>query len=174
MVLKILAGIVAVVILFLGYVATRDGHFKYERSGVINAKPEVVYPYVSQFKLGQQWSPYEKDPDTKRTFGGAEGQAGSFEEFDSKQMGTGRIEITSAVPNQQVDLRLQMYKPFSADNHVVYILAPEGEGTRFTWTMEGDGGFMSKLMATLINCDKMIGGQFEEGIANLKRIVEKK
>jgi hypothetical protein len=174
MVLKVIAGLIIAIVLFLGYVSTRNGHFKYERSGVINAKPEAIYPYVSQFKLGQQWSPYEKDPDTKRTFGGPEGQAHSFEEFESKQMGSGRIEIIQVIPNQQVDLRLQMFKPFPADNRVTYRLAPDGEGTRFIWSMEGDGGFMGKLMATLIDCENMIGGQFDEGIANLKRVVEKK
>ena len=173
MVKKILIGLAVALVLFIGFVASRDGHFRYERSGVINAKPEVIYPYISDFKLGHQWSPYEKDAEQKNTYGGTPGQVGSFEEWDGKQMGQGRIEITQAKPNEQVDLRLQMIKPIAADNHVTYKLTPEGNSTRFTWIMEGNGGFFGKLMGVVIDCEKMIAGQFEEGIANLKKLVEK-
>jgi uncharacterized protein YndB with AHSA1/START domain len=176
MALKVGLGIVVLIVAFLAFVSTKDGKFRYERSGVIKASPEVIYPYLSQFKLGKQWSPYEKtDPNMMQTYGGIEGQVGSFMEWDGNaKAGAGRIEITNIVPNQQVDLHLHMSKPFSGDNHVAYKLTPEADGTRFTWSMDGDGGFMGKLMGTLIDCEKMIGGQFDEGIANLKKVVEVK
>lgn len=173
MVKMILLGLLAIIVVFLGYVSTRDGKFRYERSGVINASADKIFPYISNFKLGELWSPYDK-PELKmqKKFNGTDGQAGSTMEFDGKESGSGKLTLLKLVPNQSVDINLVMLKPFRADNLVEYKLTPEGSGTRFTWIMSGDGGFMSKLMTAVIDCEKMIGGQFEEGIAKLKTVVE--
>ena len=77
------------------------------------------------------------------------------------------------MPNQAVDIKLIMTAPFRAENLVQYTLTPEAAGgTRFTWAMSGDGGFMGKLMSVVFDCEKMIAGDFEKGIANLKKVVE--
>lgn len=173
---KIILGLVAALVLFLGYVATRDGHFRYERSGVINAPAEKIFPYLSQFKLGSEWSPYEKiDPDMKKTFTGTDGQVGAVMEFEgNSDAGAGKLEMLKIVPNQAVDIKLTMLKPFHAENLVEYRLSQEAGGTRFTWGMSGDGGFMGKLLNVLIDCEKMIADQFSEGINNLKTLIEAK
>ena len=167
-------GISALLIVFFGYVATREGKFRYERSGVIDAPAEKIFPYISNFKLGGQWSPYEKkDPDMKRTFTGADGAVGSTMEFDgNKDVGSGRLEILKIVPNELVDIKLTMLKPFVGENFIEYKLTPEGSGTRFSWSMSGDGGYITKLMTLLIDCEKMIAGDFTVGIENLKTVVE--
>lgn len=172
MILKIVIGVVVALAVFLGYVSTRDGNFRYERSGLINASAEKIFPYISQFKLGSQWSPYEKGLEMPKTYGGTEGQVGSWMEFGPSKSGSGRLEILELVPNQTVKLSLHMTAPFDAKNIVIYTLTSESEGTRFTWAMQGDGGFMGKLMTTLIDCEKMVGGQFTEGINNLKILIE--
>jgi len=172
MVLKIIIGVVVVLAVFLGYVSTRSGQFRYERSGVIKASPEKIFPYISQFKLGGQWSPYEKGIEMPKNFGGTEGQVGSWMEFGPSKSGSGRLEILELVPNQSVKLSLHMTAPFEAKNIVIYTLTPEAEGTRFTWAMEGNGGFMGKLMTTIIDCEKMVAGQFLDGINNLKILIE--
>lgn len=161
---------------FIVYVATRDGRFRYERSGVILASPEKIYPYLSHLKLGAQWSPYErKDPKLKTKIIGPEDQVGGVMEFDgNRDVGSGKIEILRLVPNREVDLRLIMVKPFPADNLVEYRLTAESSGTRFTWTMSGNAGFFGKLAVVMIDCEKMVGDQFLEGIENLKLIVENK
>ena len=171
---KIGIGVLAALVLFFGYVATRDGKFRYERSGVINATPEQIFPYLSQFKLGEKWSPYEKiDPNMKKTFSGTDGQAGAVMEFEgNSDAGSGKLELLSLVPNQTVDIKLTMTKPFHAENLIQYSLTPEAQGTKFTWAMSGDGGFLGKLMTVVIDCEKMIGDQFNQGIANLKTVVE--
>lgn len=174
MVLKIIIGIGVVLALFLGYVSTRDGKFLYERSGVINASPEKIFPYISQFKLGGQWSPYEKGIEMPKNYGGTEGQVGSWMEFGPSKSGSGRLEILELVPNEMVKLSLHMTAPFEAQNIVIYRLIPEKEGTRFSWAMEGNGGFMGKLMTTIIDCEKMVAGQFTDGINNLKTLIENK
>lgn len=176
MLVKILIGLTLLVVAFLGYVATREGKFRYERSGVIHASADKIFPYISNLKMGGEWSPYEKkDLNMKKTFTGADGQPGSMMEFEgNKDVGAGKIEILKIVPGEAVDLKLTMIKPFSGENLIEYRLTPEVGGTRFSWVMSGDGGFMSKLMTTLIDCEKMVTGDFETGIANLKALVESK
>ena len=172
--LKIIGAVVIIFVLFLGYVASRDSQFHYERSGVINAPAEKIFPYLSNFKMGQQWSPYEKvDPNMKRNFINGDDKVGSVMEFEgNRDAGAGKLEFLKIVPYDFVEIKLTMLKPFYGENLVQYKLAPEGAGTRFTWTMSGDGGFPAKLMSVLIDCEKMIGGQFSEGINNLKIVVE--
>jgi uncharacterized protein YndB with AHSA1/START domain len=109
----------------------------------------------------------------KHTFIGTDGIPGAKMEFEgNSKAGSGSLEMLSMVPNQKVEYRLLMTKPMKADNRVVYILEPTPEGTRFIWTMTGESNFIGKLFSTLIDCEKMIGGQFEEGIQNLKKVVE--
>ncbi|MBL7716298.1 MAG: SRPBCC family protein [Bdellovibrionales bacterium] len=171
---KILLGLVVVTIAFMGYVATRESKFRYERSGVINAPAAKIFPYISNFKMGSLWSPYEKvDPNMKKNFVGPDAQVGSMMEFDGNmEAGSGKLEITKMVPNEMVEIRLIMTKPLYADNTIEYRLSPDGAGTRFTWAMSGDGGFMGKLMTLLIDCEKMVGDQFTQGIQSLKAVVE--
>lgn len=171
---KITVGAVVIFTSFLLYVASRDGKFHYERSGVINAPADKIFPYISNLQLGAQWSPYEKkDPNMKKTFSGTDGQAGSTEEFDgNSDVGSGKIEILKVVPNEAVDLKLTMLKPVVGENLIQYRLTPEGGGTKFTWSMSGDGGFIGKLIAVFIDCEKMIAGDLEIGIQNLKTLVE--
>ncbi|HVK61176.1 MAG TPA: SRPBCC family protein [Bdellovibrionales bacterium] len=175
MFLKVGAALVVVIGLFLIFVSTREGKFRYERSGVIAASPEQIFPYISDFKKGAEWSPYEKvDPAMKKTFSGPEAAVGSVMEFDGNaDAGSGKLEILKIVPNELVEIRLTMLKPIHADNIVEYRLTPEASGTKFTWAMHGDGGFFGKLINVFIDCEKMVAGQFSEGIANLKAVVEK-
>ena len=173
---KALLGLVVALVLFLGFVATREGKFHYERSAVINAPVEKIYPYISNFKNGTQWNPYDmKDPNMKRTFTGNDGEVGSLMEFDGNaESGSGTLQILSLVPNNEVQIKLIMTKPMHAENLIIYKLTPEGEGTKFTWSMSGDGGFMGKLMNVLIDCEKMMTDEFEKGFVNLKAVVESK
>ena len=174
MLLKVGLGVALVLVAFFIYVATRPNVFRYERSGVINASPDKIYPYISELHRGNLWSPYaQKDPNMKSTFSPNDGQVGAKMEFEGgKDVGAGIIEILKLEPSRYAQLKLAMTKPFKADNIVEYTLTPEGIGTRFTWTMSGESGFLGKLIGVLIDCDKMIAGDFEVGIANLKKIVE--
>jgi uncharacterized protein YndB with AHSA1/START domain len=161
--------------LFLGYVSTRNSEFRYERSGLIQAPPAQIFPYLSNFKKGSEWSPYDRrDPNTKRNFKGTEGEVGSVMEFDgNSDAGTGSLEILKVIPNQQVEVKLVMTRPIPASNLITYTLTPEGDQTRFSWAMSGDGGFMGKLMGVFIDCEKMVAGDFEVGIKTLKDLIEK-
>lgn len=174
MLLKIGLVFVTLVAVFLVYVATREGEFRYERSGVINASPENIFPYISNLRMGGLWSPYEKkDLNMKKIFTGEDGQVGSALDFDgSADAGSGKLEILKVVPNEAVKIRLLMTKPIAAENLVEYTLTPEGSGTRFTWVMSGDGGFLGKLVNIFIDCEKMVADDFVVGIENLKTLIE--
>ncbi len=95
MALKILGTLFLALVIFLIYVSTRPGHFSYERSGVINAPADKIFPYLSNFKMGSQWSPYEKmDLSMKKTFLGQDGQVDSVMEFEgNKDVGSGKLEM---------------------------------------------------------------------------------
>lgn len=172
--MKVLIGVGVALILFLGFVATRPDEAHYERSGVILAGPEKIFPYLDNFKVSGQWSPYEQmDPNMKKTLLGPESGPGAVMEFaGNSDVGTGRLEILKVVPNSSVQIRLEMLEPFKVTNTVTYTLTPEGNGTRFTWSMDGPHTFLSKLLCLLIDGDKMVGEQFEKGISNLKTLIE--
>lgn len=171
---KVLIGLAVVLVVFLGYVATRPASFRYSNSALIKASPEKIYPYLSQLQLGGQWSPYEKRaPDMKKSLSGTDGTPGAKLEFDGgMKAGVGSVELLSFKPNEEVNLRLLMSKPVNADHLIVYKLEPVGAETRFTWSMEGENGFFGKLMGVLIDCEAMMKKDMNEGFENLRKIVE--
>ncbi len=167
--LKILLSVLAVLVVFLLYVSTREGKFNYYVTRTINAPVEKVFPYLSDLKLGSEWSPFEKvDPNMKKEY---VGNKLIFE--GNSDAGSGSVEIIRVVPNESVELKLIMTKPFKAENMIVYKVVPVQNGTEFTWSMSGDGGYMGKLINIFIDCEKMITDQFVLGMNNLKAIVEK-
>lgn len=177
MIKKVLLSLVVLIVLFLGYVSTREGKFHYEKSTIMNAPAGKIYPYISNFKKGSEWNSFDqKDPNIKRTFSGNEAEVGAKMEFEGNQdAGSGYLEMLSLIPNTEAQIKLVMVKPFSAENLIIYTLTPEdgGASTRFTWSMSGDGGFIGKLMNVFVDCEKMITNEFEKSFQNLKVIVEK-
>ena len=110
----------------------------------------------------------------KRTFSGAPSGKGAVYEFDgNKEIGKGRLEIIEAVPPEKVVLTLDMIKPFQGHNIVEYTLEPNGDSTKVTWAMRGRNTYLSKIVSIFINADKMVGKDFEAGLANLKAIAGK-
>ncbi|ANT49072.1 SRPBCC family protein [Mesorhizobium amorphae] len=171
-ILIILLAIVAAVLL---YAATRPNDFVVSRSASIKAPAEVIFPLINDFRRWPSWSPYEKlDPDMKRTLSGAEsGKGAAYAWQGNSKAGVGRMEITNSVPSSLVALKLDFEKPFRANNTVDFTLTPSGEDTTVSWAMRGGRPFIAKLMGLFMNFDTLIGRDFEAGLANLKRAVEK-
>jgi hypothetical protein len=170
---KILIGAAGVVVLLLVVIQTRPNEFKMTRSGVIEAPADKIYPFLTQFKLGEQWSPFDTpEMKLKKTFAGEDGTVGAKMTFEGDKEGAGELTILRLVPNQAADIRLHMTKPFDAENLIEYSLQPEGTGTKFTWTMSGKMNFLAKAFSLFMDCEKMLGPEFEKGIASLKRVVE--
>lgn len=106
-------------------------------------------------------------------FIGPSDQVGSVREFDgNSEAGSGKLEFLKMITNQMVQVKLTMTKPIFAENFIEYSLAPEESGTRFTWAMSGDGGFVGKLISVFIDCESLVGGEFDCGIRNLKELIE--
>jgi carbon monoxide dehydrogenase subunit G len=155
--------------------AMQPDSFTVKRSITVNAPPEKVHALINDFQAWQRWSPWEnKDPGMKRTMSAATSGTGASYRWDgNKEVGQGVMTISSSTPPSQVVIQLHFIKPFEAKNEVDFRLAPKGEMTEVTWDMHGPSPFINKLMGVFMNFDKMIGKDFEQGLANLKALAEK-
>ncbi|NJD06338.1 MAG: SRPBCC family protein [Methylococcaceae bacterium] len=158
----------------LVFAATRPDSFRIERSIAIKAPPDRIYAILSDFRQAQAWSPFEKkDPALKRGFSGARSGQGAVYEFDGNaETGSGRLTITDATAPTKLVIALDMAKPFQAHNIIEYTLAGEGDSTRVVWAMHGPSPYLSKLMCLFFDMEKMVGKDFETGLASLKALVE--
>jgi hypothetical protein len=164
-------GIVAVLIL----AALKPDTFQVQRSIAINAPPERIYPLIADFKAWGAWSPWEKkDPAMKRSYSGSETGVGARYAWDGdRNVGQGSMEITEANAPTRLGLNLDFLKPFEAHNKVVFALQPQGPGTNVTWTMTGPVPFFAKIIHVVMNMDRMVGGDFEAGLKDLKAQAER-
>jgi uncharacterized protein YndB with AHSA1/START domain len=172
---KIIIIIIALLIAaVLIYAATKPDSFRIERSTVIKAPPEKISAYLTDFKQWAAWSPWEeKDPTMKRTYSGATSGKGTIYGWEgNKNVGTGRMEILD-VQLQKVTIKLDFLSPFEAHNTAEYVLEPQGDSTKLTWSMFGPSNYMSKVMSVVMSMDKMVGPDFEAGLAKLKAAAEK-
>ncbi len=170
----VLAIVAAAVVIFLIVVATRPGEFRIERSTSINAPANVVFPLVNDFHQWPAWSPWEgKDPNIKRSYDGPPAGTGAVYSWQgNKQVGEGRMTITESSPSALVRLKLEFLKPFAATNIGEFTFRPAGNQTSVTWAMSGKSPFMVKLFSLFMNMDKMVGSEFEKGLAKMKSIAE--
>jgi len=169
-------GVVAVVAgLFAAFVASRSPKFRIERSVTVAARPERVFVHVNDFHKWAAWSPWEKmDPTMKKTFEGATAGEGSvYSWVGNSKVGEGRMTIEKSTAPALVALKLEFFKPWQATNATTFSFVPEGDGTKVTWAMEGENPtFAKKAMATVMNMDKLVGRDFEKGLAALRSLAE--
>ena len=174
--LKIVAAVIVVVIAgVLIFAATRPDTFRVERSAGIKAPPEKIFPLINDLRSWRTWSPWEKkDPGMKRTYNSiTSGKGASYGWEGNSDVGQGGMEITESVPSSKIAMKLDFIKPFEGHNTVVFALEPQGEMTNVTWTMEGPTPYFAKIIHVFLDMDKMVGGDFEAGLANLKAVAEK-
>lgn len=170
----ILLVLVAAVAVVLIAAALKSNTFRIERSAVINAPPEKVFALINDFKSFNTWNPWLRmDPDTVGTYAGAASGQGAAYSWESKKVGTGRMEIADSTPPSRITLKLDFLKPFEAHNIADFALTPEAGGTKVTWAMHGPQPFVPRLMSLFVSMDKMVGKSFEDGLANMKAIAEK-
>ena len=174
--LKKIVIVVAVLILaVLGLAMTKPDSFNVQRTTSIKAAPNEIFPLINDFHSWNSWSPWEKiDPNMKRTYSGSPSGPGAVYEWDgTSKVGTGRMEITDASPSSKVTIKLDYLKPIEGHNIAEFTLEPQAGSTNVTWAMHGPAPFMSKVMQVFISMDRLIGKDFETGLANIKRIAEK-
>ena len=173
-VLGTLAVLVVAVAVFVTVVAMRPSEFRVERTARISAPPAAVFAQVDDFHNWQAWSPWKKlDPAAKITYEGpAKGTGAIFKWVGNSEVGEGSMTITESQPDERIQIKLDFVKPFEDTSNVNFRFKPEGDQTVVTWTMEGRSNFLSKAICLFMDMDQMIGGNFEEGLANLKGVVE--
>ena len=178
MIKKILLGIVIVVVVLVAALAIaaalQPSHYHIERSATINAAAPIVFAQVNDFHKWEAWSPWAKlDPAMKQTYEGASSGTGAIYTWaGNNQVGEGRMTITESHPSDLIKIKLEFIKPWSATNATDFAFKPQGNQTAVTWTMDGDNNFMGKAFGLFMNMDKMVGGDFEKGLAQMKAVSE--
>jgi hypothetical protein len=175
MVKKLLLAVLVVLVAFAVFVATRPAAYSVSRSTTIAAAPMVVYTQVADFHRWDAWSPWAKlDPAMKTTFAGPVAAPGSsYAWTGNDKVGEGRMTIVDARPGERVAIRLEFIKPFEATSSTEFSFASTGGATQTTWTMEGRNNFAGKLFSIFTDMDKMIGNDFDKGLAQLKTVAER-
>ncbi|HUR95170.1 MAG TPA: SRPBCC family protein [Gemmatimonadales bacterium] len=155
--------------------AFQPDSFRVQRATTIAAPPERVFGLIDDFHKWGAWSPWEKmDPAMKRTFSGADrGPGAVYEWLGNSKVGQGRMEIIEAPAPSKVAIKLDFLEPFEAHNVATFSLTPEDGATRVTWTMDGPSPYVTKVMHLFFNMDRMVGKDFEAGLANLKAVAER-
>lgn len=169
-----IAFVLAVIVLaVLVYAATRPDKFRVERSVNVQALADKIFPFINDLHQWEAWTPYNKDPAMKITYGGAASGVGATYAWEgNSKVGQGNIDIHATMPPHTVALNLNMIKPFSAKNQVEFTLKTQGDATRVTWAMEGKHIFIGKVMGIFMSMDNMVGKDFEVGLEKLKTLAE--
>jgi uncharacterized protein YndB with AHSA1/START domain len=173
MIETILVIVVVAIAGMLGLAAMQPSAFRVERSTVVQAAPEKVFPLINDLHAFNSWNPYLKmDPETKGTYSGAPQGKGAAYAWESKKVGVGRMEITDTATPSKVMMRLDFFKPFAGTNVAEFTVDGRGGATNVTWAMSGQKSFVPKLMGLFFSMDNMIGKSFEDGLAELKSRAE--
>jgi hypothetical protein len=172
--LPILLALVFIAIIFLVVIAGRPDEFIVSRSTKISASPGKVFPHVNDLHKWQAWSPWVKlDPNAKNSFAGADSGTSAAMSWDgNKKVGAGRMTIIESAPNDLIRFKLEFVRPFKATNTAEFAFKPEGNQTVVTWSMTGKSNYFFKAFSLFVNCDNMVGEDFEKGLAAMKSIAE--
>ena len=166
--------VVVLVIAFVCIVALQPSHYHIERSATVNAPAPVVFAQVNDFHKWQAWSPWAKlDPNMKQNFEGPSVGTGAVYSWNgNSQVGEGRMTITDSRPSDLIKIKLEFIKPWTATNATNFTFTPQADQTAVKWTIDGDNNFMGKAFGLFMSMDKMIGGDFEKGLTQMKSIAE--
>lgn len=159
---------------FIIVVRLQPTEFTVTRTAAVSAPPDVVFARVNDFRNWAGWSPWEKmDPAMEKTFEGpASGEGSSYAWSGNKKVGQGKMTLLKSLPPEFIQIRLEFLKPMKATNLAEFTFKPEGQGTTVTWSMSGRNNFVAKAFCLLVNMDKMVGGDFEKGLSQLKSLAE--
>lgn len=175
---KILLGIVVMLVVLIAVclvlIMMQPAHYQVERSTTINAPAPAVFALVNDFHKWDLWSPWAKlDPTMKQSYDGPSVGTGAMYSWSgNSQVGEGKMTITESVPSTSIKIKLEFIKPFAATNATNFMFTSQGSQTNVKWTMSGDNNFIGKAFSLFMNMDKMIGGDFDRGLAQMKRVAE--
>jgi len=172
--MKIVAALAVVVIGFAGFVTARPSHYRVTRTVTMAAPASTVFAEVNDFHRWGAWNPWAKlDPAMKQSFEGAPAGPGAIYTWaGNREVGQGRMTVTESRPSELVRINLEFLKPFAATSTAEFTFRPNGDRTAVTWSMVGQANFVAKIIHLFVDMDRMIGGNFERGLTDLKLIVE--
>jgi uncharacterized protein YndB with AHSA1/START domain len=171
---KILIAVAVIIVVLVVIVALQPTEFRVARSTTISAPAPAVFAQVNDFHKWEAWNPWGKiDPAMKQTYEGAPAGIGAIYTWaGNNEVGEGRMTITESRPSELIRIKMEFFKPFAGISTAEFTFKPEGNQTAVTWRMSGENNFMAKAIHLFMNMDKMIGGQFDKGLAQMKSIVE--
>lgn len=175
-ILKIILAVLLLAIAGVCFLASKmPDDYRYSRSATMNASPDEIFVQVNNLQNWNNWSPWAKlDPNAKMTYEGPnEGNGAIMRWAGNMNVGEGSLTITSNRPGKLVQYQLDFLKPMkgTAKSEMTFEQAPENQ-TYVTWSMYGTSTFFEKVIGIVMNCEKMMNEQFDEGLANLKAVVE--
>jgi hypothetical protein len=172
--LPMLLALAFIALIFFVVIAGRPDEFVVSRVTKISMPPEKIFPRVNDLHAWETWSPWAKlDPNVKNSFAGAASGAGAAMSWaGNKKVGAGRMTITESKPCDSIRIRLEFLKPFKATNAAEFTFKPDGDQTVVTWSMSGKNNFFFKAFGLFVNCDNMIGKDFEKGLAAMRSMAE--
>jgi len=175
MLVKILIGIAVVLGAAAAYVAMQPADFSVARSATFAAPAGEVFAQVNELRKWKAWSPWaKKDPNARESFDGpAAGTGASMSWAGNNEVGEGRMTIVESRPGALVRFKLEFFKPFAATNTAEFRFEPADGGTVVKWSMSGHNNLIARAMCLFVNMDRMVGGQFEQGLSNMKNVVER-
>jgi len=171
---NILIAVAALVVVLLVIIATRPATYRVSRSLIIGAPAGVVYGQVVDFHKWSAWLPWAKiDPAMKVTYAGpVSGPGAAYSWTGNDKVGEGKMLITGAKPDQEVNIKLDFIKPFEATCSTGFSFEPGSGGTKVTWLMSGDNSFMMKAVSLFQDMDASVGKDFDKGLLALKGVSE--
>jgi len=173
--MKILIALFGIVVVFVAIVATRPADFRVVRTATMAAPPSKVFAQVNDFHRWAAWNPFARlDPGIKEIYDGPPAGAGAVYTWaGNRQVGEGRMTITESRPSELVRIQLEFMKPFAGNSVAEFTFTPQADRTVVTWSMTGQNNFIAKAIHLVMNMDRMVGGKFEEGLADMKSVVER-
>lgn len=171
---KILIALVVIVVGLVTVIALQPARYRVSRSTTIAAPAPVVFGQVNDFHRWTAWSPWEKiDPAMKRTYEGPPAGVGASYAWAGKgEVGEGRMTIVESRPSDLIQVKLEFVKPFAGTSVAEFSFKPDGERILVTWSMTGDKNFIAKAIHLVMSMDRMIGDQFDKGLAAMKTVAE--
>jgi hypothetical protein len=169
----ILTGALVLIGVILIYAATKPDVYPIERSILIKSNAESIFNEINNIRAWEAWTPYNQDPNVKTSYSGPESGPTATFSWDSKgKAGQGSMEITKSVAPTKVAIDLRMLKPFQVVNKVEFLIEPQNSFSKVTWRMQHNEPYPAKVIGMFMSMDKMVGSDFEVGLARLKNVVE--
>jgi hypothetical protein len=174
--IKILIGLAVLIAVLVIIIMMQPPEFRVSRTTTIDAPAATLFEQVNTASKWEDWSPWAKvDPNAKFTYEGPASGIGAISKWSgNNDVGQGISTITESRPNELVKFKLEFIKPFAGVNTAEFTFTEQDRKTVVTWSMFGKNNFLSKAVGLIFNCEKMVGEQFDKGLANLKAIADAK